>query len=194
MPSYQVTHIFCFFAGRNDGIRRRGILWCIYSSVCLLKNWRWMQGNTFKKQTSAQKPSLSNSRFGFQVVILQNCSKWTVLSGQLFLQLLFIPLLHFYPFLFIPVSWFIFLFLLFIPLFPFRDPITSQTEHFWVDFFAQKTFRFKFPIWVPSRDPPKMFKMNSFKWTVVFAIALHSSTDQSKGLLFSLLDLTNLTP
>ena len=39
----------------------------------------------------AQKPSLSNSQFGFQVVILQKCSKWTVLSGQLFIQLLFIP-------------------------------------------------------------------------------------------------------
>ena len=40
---------------------------------------------------------------------------------------------------------------------------------------STNAFPFKFPIWVPSRDPPKLFKMNSFKWTVVFAIALHSS-------------------
>ena len=289
--------------------------------------------NTFEWSFLHKKPSLSNSQFGFQVVILQKCSKWTVLSGQLFIQLLFIPpltkergsfflcwtsriwllrkffvrksgtlrwhmekspacffvFLHLYPFLFIPVFSYLFLvllfiplfpfkfsiwvlpsrdppkmfnmnsfrwtvvytialhsstdqsrgllflcwisriwllrksfvrksgtlrwhmekhlhvslffcisihsssfllfdsysfFLLFIPLFPFRDPISSQTGHFWVDLFAQKTFPFKFPIGVPSRDPPKMFKMNSFKWTVVYTIALHSSTDQSKGLLF----------
>ena len=36
--------------------------------------------------------------------------------------------------------------------------------------------------------------MNSFKWTVVYTISLHSSTEQNKGLLFSLLDLTNLSP
>ena len=28
---------------------------------------------------------------------------------------------------------------------------------------STKAFPFKFPIWVPSRDPPKLFKMNSFK-------------------------------
>ena len=33
-----------------------------------------------------------------------------------------------------------------------------------------------------------------FKWTVVYTISLHSLTEQSKGLLFSLLDLTNLPP
>ena len=102
--------------------------------------------------------------------------------------------IHSFPFLFIPVFDFYSFFLLFISFFPFRDPKTIQTEHFWVDFFAQKTFPFKFPIWVPSRDPPKMFKMNNFKWTIVYTIALHASTDQSKGLLFCLLDLTNLTP
>ena len=96
----------------------------------------------------------------------------------------FFVFLHFYPFLLIPVFWYLFPVLLFIPLFPFRDPITSQTEHFWVDFFAQKTSPFKFPIGVPSRDPPKMFKMNSFKWKVVYTIALHSSTDQSKNSFF----------
>ena len=163
--------------------------------------------DTFEWIFLHKKPSLSNSQFGFQVVILQKCSKWTVLSGQLFIQLLFIPpltkvggsfflcwtsriwllrkffvrksgtlrwhiekspacffvFLHLYPFLFIPVFSYLFLVLLFIPLFPF-----------------------KFPIWVlPSRDPPKMFNMNSFRWTVVYTIALHSSTDQKVvGLLF----------
>ena len=33
-----------------------------------------------------------------------------------------------------------------------------------------------------------------FKWTVVFTSSLHSLTEQSKGILFSLLDLTNLPP
>ena len=117
--------------------------------------------------------------------------RWHMEKTPAYFFCFFCKTIHSYLFLFFDIYYF---FLLFIPLLSFRCPKTSQTEHFWVDFFAQKTFPFKFPIWVPSRDPPKMFKMNNFKWTIVYTIALHASTDQSKGLLFCLLDLTNLTP
>ena len=148
--------------------------------------------NTFQWNLWHKKPSLSNSQLGLQVVILQKWSKWTILSGQLFIQLLFIPpltkvrgfsclcwtsptwllrrflvrksgtlrwhmdktpacflaSLHFYRFLSVSLHscfWYLSLFLLFIPLFSFRDPKTSQTGHFWMDFCCTKILPFQIP-------------------------------------------------
>ena len=81
-----------------------------------------------------------------------------------------------------------------IALFPFRDPKTiAKRNTFKCNRLRKKPSLSNSLFWVPSCDSPNS-KWTVFRWTVVYTISLHSSTEQNKGLLFSLLDLTNLSP
>ena len=104
-------------------------------------------------------------------------------------------LLRFYPFLFIPLFWFLILvFSASFLCFPSGIQKLAKINTFKCNLLHEKpslsNFQFGFPVVIY----PRMIKMNSFKWTVVYTISLHSLTEQSKGLFFSLLDLTNLPP
>ena len=64
------------------------------SFLCLLSGTQKLaKMNTFKCNLWHKKPSLSNSQFGFQVVILQIQNE-QLLSGQLFIQFRFTPRLN----------------------------------------------------------------------------------------------------
>ena len=76
-----------------------------------------------------------------------------------------------------------------IALFPFRDPKTiAKRNTFKCNRLRKKPSLSNSLFWVPSRDSPNS-KWTVFRWTVVYTISLHSSTEQNKGLLFSLLEI-----
>ena len=107
----------------------------------------------------------------------------------------FLCFLHLYSFLFIPGFWCLILFFSASFLcFPSGIQKLAKINTFKCNLLHKKpslsNFQFGFPVVIY----PRMIRMNSFKWTVVYTISLHSLTEQSKGLLFSLLDLTNLPP
>ena len=92
--------------------------------------------------------------------------------------------LHFYPFLFIPVFRFLFLVIALDCSVSFPGSKNySQKERFSVQSFAQKAFPFKFPI-VNSKSWFSKSKWTVFRWTVVYTISLHSSTEQNNEAPF----------
>ena len=82
-----------------------------------------------------------------------------------------------------------------IALFPFQDPKTiAKRNTFKCNLLHKKPSLSNSQFWIPSRGSPNS-KRTLFRWTVVYTISLHSSTEQNNEAPFFFAgDRTNLTP